>query len=107
MADLMRTSNPALSPKAFEGVGAGIGEAMTVQGTVNKTGLLLLCVVATAAWTWKVFMDSGNPQAVVPMLLVGGIGGFIFALITIFKKTWAPVTAPIYALLEGLVLGGI
>jgi len=41
------------------------------------------------------------------MLLVGGIGGFIFALITMFKKTWAPVTAPIYALLEGLVLGGI
>ena len=107
MADLMRTSNPALNPKAFEGEGAGIGEAMTVRGTVNKTGFLLLCVVATAAWTWKVFMDSGNPQAVVPMLLVGGIGGFIFALITIFKKTWAPVTAPIYALLEGLVLGGI
>jgi uncharacterized YccA/Bax inhibitor family protein len=107
VADLMRTSNPALNPKAFEGEGAGIGEVMTVQGTVNKTGFLLLCVVATAAWTWKVFMDSGNAQAVVPMLLVGGIGGFIFALITMFKKTWAPVTAPIYALLEGLVLGGI
>lgn len=107
MADLMRTSNPALNPKAFQGEGVGTGEAMTVQGTVNKTGFLLLCVVATAAWTWKVFMDSGNPQTVMPMLLVGGIGGFIFALITMFKKTWAPVTAPIYALLEGLVLGGI
>jgi uncharacterized YccA/Bax inhibitor family protein len=96
-----------LTPQAFQGEGVGIGEAMTVQGTVNKTGLLLLCVVATAAWTWNVFMKSGNPQAVVPMLLVGGIGGLIFALVTIFKKTWAPVTAPINALLEGLVLGGI
>ncbi len=41
------------------------------------------------------------------LAMVGGIGGFIVALVTIFKKTWAPVTAPIYALLEGLVLGGI
>jgi uncharacterized YccA/Bax inhibitor family protein len=38
---------------------------------------------------------------------VGVIGGLIFAFATIFKKTWAPVTAPIYALLEGLVLGSV
>jgi uncharacterized YccA/Bax inhibitor family protein len=50
MASLMRTSNPALNERAFKGQVA-IGEAMTLQGTVNKTGLLLLCVVATAAWT--------------------------------------------------------
>jgi len=51
MPNLMRTSNPALDEKAFKGQVA-LGEAMTLQGTVNKTGLLLLCVVATAAWTW-------------------------------------------------------
>jgi uncharacterized YccA/Bax inhibitor family protein len=107
VADLMRTSNPALNAKAFQGEGVGIGEAMTLKGTINKTGLLLLCVVGTAAWTWNVFMRSGNAHAVVPLLLIGGIGGFIFALVTMFNKTWAPVTAPIYALLEGLVLGGI
>ena len=107
MADLMRTSNPALNARAFQGEGAGIGEAMTLQGTINKTGLLLVCVVGTAAWTWNIFMHAGNAQAVMPYLLMGGIGGFIFALVTIFKKTWAPVTAPIYALLEGLVLGSI
>ena len=107
MADLMRTSNPALNPRAFQGEGAGIGEAMTLQGTINKTGLLLVGVVGTAAWTWNIFMHAGNAQAVMPYLLIGGIGGFIFALVTIFKKTWAPVTAPIYALLEGLVLGSI
>ena len=28
-------------------------------------------------------------------------------MVTIFKKQWAGITAPIYALLEGLVLGGI
>ena len=107
MADLLRTSNPALSAKAFQGEGVGTGEAMTLKGTINKTGLLLLCVVGTAAWTWNVFMRSGNPQTVMPLLLIGGIGGFIFALVTIFKQTWAPVTAPIYALLEGLVLGSV
>jgi uncharacterized YccA/Bax inhibitor family protein len=40
--------------------------------------------------------------------MTGGlIGGFVIALVTIFKKEWSPVTAPVYALLEGLVLGGI
>ena len=107
MANLMRTSNPALNPKAFQGEGVAVGEAMTLKGTVNKTGFLLICVMATAIWTWNIFMESHNPASVMGLAAIGGIGGFIFALVTIFKKTWAPVTAPIYALLEGLVLGGV
>ena len=103
MAQLMRTSNPALNDKAFQGEHAAFGEAMTLQGTVNKTGVLLICAVATAAWTWNLFMHS--PASVLPLMWLGLIGGLIFAMVTIFKKTWAPVTAPIYALLEGLVLG--
>jgi uncharacterized YccA/Bax inhibitor family protein len=105
MASFLRTSNPALNEKAFKGQVA-IGEAMTLQGTVNKTGALLLCVVATAAWTWGL-SHSNQPEAAVPWMIGGLIGGFVTALVTIFKKTWAPVTAPIYALLEGLALGGI
>src|SRR5579863_3111985 len=103
----MRTSNPALNPKAFQGEGVAVGEAMTLKGTVNKTGFLLICVMATAIWTWKLFMESHNPESVMGLAAIGGIGGFIAALVTIFKKNWAPVTAPIYALLEGLVLGGV
>ena len=105
MAGFMRTSNPALNEKAFKGQVA-IGEAMTLQGTVNKTGLLLLCVVATAAWTWGL-AHSNTPEAVYPWMIGGVLGGFIVALVTIFKKNWAPLTAPIYALLEGFALGGI
>jgi uncharacterized YccA/Bax inhibitor family protein len=105
MANLMRTSNPALNEKAFKGQVA-FGEAMTLQGTVNKTGLLLLCVVATAAWTWGL-SHSQAPQAAIPWMMGGLFGGFIVALVTIFKPNWAPITAPIYALLEGLALGGI
>ena len=105
MANLMRTSNPALNEKAFQGQVA-FGEAMTLQGTVNKTGLLLLCVVATAAWTWGL-SHSNTPEAAIPWMIGGVLGGFVVALVTIFKKEWSPVTAPVYALLEGLALGGI
>ena len=106
MAELMRTSNPVLSGKRFAG-SATFGESVTVQGTVNKTGLLLLCSIATAAWTWNIFMQTHSPAAVLPYLWIGTIGGFVFALITTFKQAWSPVTAPAYALLEGLALGAI
>jgi len=101
---LMRTSNPALNENAFR-IDALSGEAMTLSGTVNKTGILLICVIATAAWSWNRFLTA--PENALPLLGVGAIGGFIVALVTIFKKEWAPVTSPIYALLEGLVLGSI
>jgi uncharacterized YccA/Bax inhibitor family protein len=106
MAAPLRTSNPALNEKAFRGEVALGGETMTVQGTVNKTGLLLLCVVATAAWTWGL-AHSETPEAAMPWMIGGILGGFVVALITIFKRSWAPITAPLYALLEGLALGGI
>jgi uncharacterized YccA/Bax inhibitor family protein len=105
MANPFRTSNPVLNEKAFRDV-AATGEAMTLQGTVNKTGLLLLCAVVTAAWTWGMGR-SETPEAALPWILGGVIGGFIVALITTFKAQWSPITAPIYALLEGLALGGI
>jgi uncharacterized YccA/Bax inhibitor family protein len=107
VADLMRTSNPALNERAFQGERAVLGDTMTLQGTVNKTGVLLICVIATAAWTWNLFLHSHSPQTVMPLALLGGIGGLIVAMVTIFKKQWAGITAPIYALLEGLVLGSI
>jgi uncharacterized YccA/Bax inhibitor family protein len=111
---LMKTSNPALGEDTFRNLsGAPYGgiidetTRMTLNGTVNKTGILLLCAIATAAWTWHLFLPEQDMSAVAPLMLVGGIGGFIMAMITVFKKEWSPVTAPIYALLEGLVLGGL
>ena len=88
MADLMRTSNPALNERAFQGERAVLGDTMTLQGTVNKTGVLLICVVATAAWTWNLFLHSHSQQTVMPLALIGGIGGLIVAMVTIFKKEW-------------------
>ena len=87
MPQLMRTSNPALTDQAFRGERAAFGEqAMTVKGTVNKTGILLLCAVATAAWTWNIFLHTHSPEAVGPLALVGVIGGLIFAIATISRR---------------------
>ena len=80
---------------------------MSIQGATNKALLLLLCVCITAAFAWNIFFQSKNPSAVMPLVLVGAIAGFIVALVTIFKPVWAGVTAPIYALLEGLFIGGV
>jgi uncharacterized YccA/Bax inhibitor family protein len=74
---------------------------------VNKTGVLLLCAIATAGWTWHLFLQTRDMSDVAPLMVGGMFGGFICAMVTIFKKEWSAVTAPVYALLEGLVLGGV
>ena len=106
----MRTANPALSQSTFTGGLAATGEGrMTINGTVNRSGFLILLVMAAAWYSWRQSLPSPGTTAIAPnpLIFIGLIGGFILALITIFKKTWAPVTAPIYAVLEGLFLGGI
>lgn len=105
----MRTANPALSDKTFKDY-SGYSDAsgvMTINGTVNKTFLMLVLALFPAGWIWSQYFNSGNLSVVLPWLAVGGIGGFIVAMITIFKKQWAMVTAPAYAILEGFVLGGV
>jgi uncharacterized YccA/Bax inhibitor family protein len=104
----METRNPVLKSRTFSGYARPLelGESMTIQGTVNKTGVLLLLAFASAAWVWRMFYTSGNPSSAGPYVMVGAIGGLIVAMVTIFKQNWAPITAPVYALLEGLVLGG-
>lgn len=101
---MFRTSNPALNEEAFRREGI-VGEVMTISGTVNKTGVLLLCTIASAAWTWNV--TSRSPEQAGAFAVLGAIGGLVVAIITIFKKSFAPITAPIYALLEGLMLGSV
>ena len=104
----MRTANPALNSKTFQGLGrAEAGNAMTIEGTVNKTAISLVILIITAAWTWNMFFKSGNPAVVMPYMLIGIIGGLVLALVTIFKKVWAPITTPIYSAMQGLALGGI
>ncbi|PZO65756.1 MAG: hypothetical protein DI635_02410 [Pseudoxanthomonas suwonensis] len=110
----MRSGNPALRSSTFLDVAAGHvtqrdDQAMTINGTVNKTGILLLLAVLTAAFAWsQTITETGEVSQAARIYLIGGaIGGLVMALVTAFKKTWAPVTAPLYALLEGFFLGAI
>ncbi len=107
----MRSGNPVLGENTFLDVGSGqvvtgSAQAMTLNGTVGKTGLLLVLLVAAAAFTWDKASGALGPGAALPWLMTGAIGGLVVALITVFKKEWSPVTAPAYALLEGLFIGG-
>ena len=94
----LRSGNPVLSKSTFTSA-ANVSETMTIEGTVNKTAICLFLLVGTGYLTFDVI----NPIH----LISCAIGGFIVALITIFKKHWAPITVPIYAVLEGGLLGGV
>ncbi len=104
----MRTSNPALNAKTFADVRRDpTAPAMTLEGTVNKAAFLLFLVVVPAAWVWSQVRTAFDPSVASPWIMLGAIGGFIVAIVTVFKKEWSPLTAPVYAALEGLALGGL
>lgn len=97
----MESANPTFSEKTFQQVGQAVpaGDTMSVSGTINKTAILFFILLLGASISWY------QPSSI--FVWGGAIGGFIVAMITIFKKEWSPVTAPVYAGLEGLFLGGI
>jgi len=79
---------------------------MTINGTINKIGLMLLLVIGAAAYTWNMVMGA-DPGRASMLAVTGAIGGFIMALVTIFRPRSSAITAPIYAILEGLFLGAV
>jgi len=99
-----QSSNPVLGKNALTRVYNEAGEGqMTINGTVNKMIISLLLVVLTSVLSWKYAMSGGG----MTLMYVGLFGGLVAAFVTIFKPTLAPITTPIYALLEGLFLGTI
>lgn len=102
---MIRTSNPALSDKIFSEAeqdlrSADSNQVMTLDGTVNKTAISILLVAISAYITYS------RPELYV-LSMPAAILGFIIAMVTIFKKTWAPYTTPAYAIVEGVLLGAI
>ncbi len=105
---MMRTGNPALNKKTFQNVGvADQAGAMTLDGTINKSFLLFFILLGSAGFVWNKFFSAQGAVNLTPFIIGGLIGGLIAALVTIFNKRVAKYSAPIYALCEGFVLGGI
>ena len=82
----MRSGNPALGQNTFLDIGSGrvvsgSDQAMSINGTVNKTGILLLLIMISAMYTWSLYTGPESMSAITPLLLAGGIGGFIVALL--------------------------
>tara|TARA_Y100000588_G_scaffold356181_1_gene412146 strand:- start:967 stop:1731 length:765 start_codon:yes stop_codon:yes gene_type:complete len=97
----LRSGNPALTKNTFSNFSISTDQAMTLEGTVNKTMISLLLLMISAGYTW----NTWSPESGSTLMYVGMFGGFILALVTIFKPVWAPITVPIYAILKGLALG--
>ncbi|HEY4060312.1 MAG TPA: Bax inhibitor-1/YccA family protein [Puia sp.] len=104
---LFESSNPTLSEKIFtRNIDHSNTEVMTVRGSIQKFGFLLLMVTAGAAYTWKLYFEAKGPT-MMTLFWIGLIGGLISGLIISFKPTTAKYLAPAYGLLEGFVIGGL
>ena len=114
----MRTGNPTLNDKTFENFGVyrrdvaadqPVAATMTINGTAQKTAFLLTLAMGAACFTWSRTFSAvqANPAAAMPWAIGGLVIGAITGFVICFKHTWAPTLAPVYALAEGLFLGGI
>lgn len=102
----IRSSNPAFRNGILSRAGAATDAGvMSLGGTIGKTFVLVALTIASAAYTW--LQVASRPADIGFLLMVGAIGGLVVAMVTIFVPRLAPVTAPIYAVLEGMALGGI
>ena len=104
---LFESGNPTLSEKVFNrSLEAQDNGTMTVRGSINKFGFLMLMVIAGAAYTWHLYA-SFQLDTMKTLMWVGIVGGLITALIISFKPTTARYLAPAYGLLEGFFVGAI
>lgn len=79
---------------------------MSVRGSMQKFGFLMLLVVAGAAYTWKLYYSFKGPT-MMTLMMVGLIGGLVCGLVCSFSPRLAKYLASPYALLEGFLLGGL
>ncbi len=98
----MRSGNPVLNDNTFKNATSfDQSNTMTIQGTTNKAFLLLGLILLSASWVW------GNPAQLAMFFIPAAIVGFVLAMVTVFKKEWAMFTSPAYALVQGVILGGL
>jgi len=106
---LFQSGNPTLTEKIFDRSRTEIGEmqgTMTVKGTMNKFGFLMLMVLGAAAYTWQLYYQN-NPSLMTTLMWVGAIGGFVVAMVLTFKPQLSTYLAPVYGILEGFFVGAL
>lgn len=103
----MRARSPALNAEVFERQITADAEAMTLPDVVRACLALLAILLITGALGWVWIGDPGDAVSIPIWYWISLIAAFVVALVTIFRPRFAPVTAPLYAALEGLVVGGI
>jgi uncharacterized YccA/Bax inhibitor family protein len=110
----MATANPAMNDAVYSRAGYADSAAnvMTLQGTALKSILLVAILLATASYSWSLTLarpdaEGASPAPQYGIVLVGAIGGMLVAFLTIFVPRISPFTAPVYAALQGLFLGGV
>lgn len=106
---LFKSSNPTLQDSVyegtvFEGLNLDRSNTMSVKGTLNKFGILLSLMIASSIFSWS-YAVQGN--SILPFAIAGVFGGLILSFIMYKNPKTAVYLAPIYALLEGLIVGGI
>ncbi len=104
---LLKSSNPALQEKSYQGTileGMSIGEEMTLKGTMNKFGVLMMLMIGSTLFAWSQFYKGSDPMQ---LMMIGVFGGLGLAIVMAFKKQWSAYLAPAYAVLEGLFVGSI
>jgi uncharacterized YccA/Bax inhibitor family protein len=100
-----RSGNPTLNEKTFERTGRYLGSSgMTIEGTVNKSFIVLALLLGGAFVTWSRYFDG---QDVSGYAIGGAVIGFVLALVVSFKPKTAPYLVPVYAVLEGVFLGAL
>ncbi len=107
----MRTSNPVLNTKFFSGLAdnqATTEQVMTIDGTVQKTGILLFITAAVATLTWggmENMLQQGHMPPMNAVTMGTGLLGLAMCFVLSWKKQWAAFLAPLYAIIEGAFIG--
>ncbi len=104
---IFKSSNPTLQEKTYQGTileGISTGEEMTLKGTMNKFGVLVMLMIGSTLFAWSQFYKGSDPKT---FMMVGVFGGLALALVMAFKMKWSTFLAPAYAILEGLFVGSI
>lgn len=99
----MRSSNPILNSDQLT-KSRYSEKAMTMGGTIRKALIALIMLIATAGYSYYLTATGTLSTKVFIGCL---IFAFIIGLVTSFSPRIAPITTPIYAAVEGILIGNI